>query len=240
MNVSQSDRRTERRHLAPYFVAAALIHGMLLIYYNSELADWQALPLGQISLSLGKQAPAPAPTQPRAPHGAVTHTPASQPERKIAKPLAIPTIKPAPSGTPSPTANASDAASNAAPTKVEAAAAPPASSPASPPVTPDVAGSAQAAALVPPRFDAAYLLNPKPDYPAISRRLGEEGKVLLKVRVTAQGLPAAVDIEKTSGFERLDEAARRVVARWRFVPARRGEQPVEASVIVPISFRLEG
>ena len=97
-----------------------------------------------------------------------------------------------------------------------------------------------AAPVSAPRFDAAYLLNPKPEYPSLSRRLGEEGRVLLKVRVTAQGLPAAIELEKSSGFERLDEAARRVVARWRFVPAKRGEQPVEASVIVPIAFRLEG
>jgi protein TonB len=89
------------------------------------------------------------------------------------------------------------------------------------------------------RFDAAYLQNPRPNYPPLSRRLGEEGKVLLKVRVTAEGQPAAVDLEKSSNFERLDDAARQVVARWRFVPARRGDEPIEATVIVPIVFRLD-
>src|SRR6185369_5738332 len=49
--------------------------------------------------------------------------------------------------------------------------------------------------------DAAYLQNPKPNYPALSRRLGEEGKVLLKVRVGADGKPLAVDLEKGSNFE---------------------------------------
>ncbi|HRY90482.1 MAG TPA: energy transducer TonB, partial [Rubrivivax sp.] len=66
------------------------------------------------------------------------------------------------------------------------------------------------------------------------------GKVLLRVRVSREGQPAAVDLEKSSNFERLDEAARHAVARWRFVPARRGDEPVEGSVIVPIVFRLEG
>ena len=111
------------------------------------------------------------------------------------------------------------------------------------PVTPAVPQTTPALAapqpLSPARFDAAYLHNPEPKYPPLSRRLGEEGKVLLKVRVTADGLPAAVDIEKTSNFERLDDAAKQTVTRWRFVPAKRGEQAIEASVIVPIVFRLD-
>lgn len=90
-----------------------------------------------------------------------------------------------------------------------------------------------------PRFDAAYLDNPRPNYPPLSRRLGEEGKVLLKVKVSADGHPATVHLEKTSNFERLDEAARQAVSRWRFVPAKRGDEAIEASVIVPIVFRLD-
>ena len=90
-----------------------------------------------------------------------------------------------------------------------------------------------------PRFNAAYLHNPAPVYPPSSRRLGEEGKVLLHVKVSAAGQPVAVDLEKSSKFERLDEAARQAVARWRFVPAKRGEEAVEGSVIVPIVFRLD-
>jgi periplasmic protein TonB len=90
------------------------------------------------------------------------------------------------------------------------------------------------------RFEAAYLHNPRPDYPPLSRRLGEEGKVLLRVRVSREGQPAAVDLEKSSNFARLDEAARAVVAHWRFVPARRDDEAIDATVIVPIVFRLDG
>lgn len=89
------------------------------------------------------------------------------------------------------------------------------------------------------RFDAAYLQNPKPTYPALSRRMGEEGKVLLKVRVSSEGRPLAVDLEKSSNFERLDHAALQAVTNWRFVPAKRGDEAIEASVIVPITFRLD-
>ena len=94
-------------------------------------------------------------------------------------------------------------------------------------------------AMVAARFDADYLHNPKPVYPMLARRNGEEGKVLLKVRVSAQGTALDVAISKSSGFGRLDSAAADAVARWRFVPAKRGDEPVESSVIVPITFAFE-
>jgi protein TonB len=92
--------------------------------------------------------------------------------------------------------------------------------------------------VVAPRFDADYLDNPAPAYPALSRRMGEQGRVLLRVYVHADGSVGQVEIAESSGFERLDRAAREAVARWRFVPARQGERPVAAWVLVPISFSL--
>ncbi len=94
--------------------------------------------------------------------------------------------------------------------------------------------------LVAASYNAAYLNNPEPKYPPLSRRFGEEGKVLLRVQVTTDGRASTVELEKSSNHARLDEAARQAVAGWRFVPARRGEEAVEASVIVPIVFRLDG
>jgi protein TonB len=94
-------------------------------------------------------------------------------------------------------------------------------------------------AIVAARFDADYLQNPKPVYPPMSRRQGEEGKVVLRVRVSAQGTSLAVDIKQSSGFTRLDEAARAAVEKWRFVPARQGSEAVESSVLVPLNFTLD-
>lgn len=109
-----------------------------------------------------------------------------------------------------------------------------------PPPQPVVVPPAPApAAVVAARFDADYLHNPKPVYPALSRRMNEEGKVLLKVRVSGQGAALDVAISKPSGFPRLDAAAVDAVTRWRFVPARRGDEAVDSSVIVPITFALE-
>ncbi len=91
-----------------------------------------------------------------------------------------------------------------------------------------------------PNFNAAYLNNPAPDYPSISRREGEQGLVLLRVQVTANGTAASVELQTSSGSTRLDQAALEAVKKWRFVPAKRGEQPVSASVTVPVSFSIEG
>src|SRR4030095_4883934 len=101
------------------------------------------------------------------------------------------------------------------------------------------AAAAPAPALVPPRFDAAYLDNPAPAYPSVSRRQHEEGRVMLRVRVGADGRAESVDIATSSGYDRLDRAAQDAVRRWRFVPARRGAEAVAAFVNVPISFTLE-
>jgi protein TonB len=87
------------------------------------------------------------------------------------------------------------------------------------------------------RFDADYLHNPAPAYPAQSRRLKEEGTVLLLVRVSVEGTPLSVEVRNTSGFERLDEAGLQAVRQWRFVPAKRGGENVAASVLVPIQFK---
>lgn len=108
---------------------------------------------------------------------------------------------------------------------------------------PDVADSqsaeAEPRAISAPRFDAAYLANPVPAYPSLSRRLGEEGRVLVRVFVAPDGRAREVHVARSSGYARLDRAAREVVARWRFLPARQGDQPVGAWVVVPISFALK-
>jgi periplasmic protein TonB len=89
-----------------------------------------------------------------------------------------------------------------------------------------------------PGFGAAYLNNPPPEYPRISQRRREEGTVLLRVAVGADGRPVSWRVETSSGHERLDNAALAAVEGWRFEPARRGTRPVAASVIVPMEFRL--
>jgi len=119
--------------------------------------------------------------------------------------------------------------------------------PAAPSAEPRPVSAAASGSAAPPgdmpivsaRFDADYLRNPVPPYPSVSRRRGEEGTVVLRVRVSAEGTAEHIEIKTTSGSSRLDEAAQRTVRSWKFVPAKRAGTPLESWVLVPIVFRLE-
>lgn len=100
--------------------------------------------------------------------------------------------------------------------------------------------AAPPAPITPPNFNVAYLDNPPPVYPAISRRMGERGTVLLRVYVSSGGHAEKVEIKVSSGSQRLDGAAMEAVRQWQFVPAKQGDQAVAAWVLVPISFNLKG
>jgi len=91
----------------------------------------------------------------------------------------------------------------------------------------------------PPQFRANYLNNPPPAYPRRARRDGIEGTVTLKVLVTAAGTPGLVALFTSSGSDALDRAALNAIKAWRFVPARRGDEAIDAWVLVPVAFRLE-
>lgn len=113
--------------------------------------------------------------------------------------------------------------------------------PASLPKGPAADAMAQAGAVPSPSapsFDADYLSNPAPEYPPISRMRHEQGRVTLRVHVTAEGRPDAIQLHQSSGFERLDQAASEAVWLWRFIPARQGGTDTAGWVLVPIRFSL--
>ena len=85
---------------------------------------------------------------------------------------------------------------------------------------------------------AVQASSPPPDYPALSRRLGEQGEVVLRVQVSAGGQALAVELAKPSGFDRLDRAALQAVAKWRFVPVMVNGQVQTAWFEVPVRFEL--
>ncbi|MGY3901133.1 energy transducer TonB [Aeromonas lusitana] len=84
----------------------------------------------------------------------------------------------------------------------------------------------------------ARLNNPEPPYPQESRRRGEQGRVVLKVRVTKEGTAESVEVEHSSGFRRLDMIARKTVSRWRFIPAKQNNVAVADWAGVTIIFKL--
>ena len=79
-----------------------------------------------------------------------------------------------------------------------------------------------------------------PVYPRVARRLGWEGRVVLRVRVTPDGTVRSVEILESSGRQCLDEAAREAALTWRFEPALKRGQPVAAVCLRAIRFRLSG
>jgi len=220
-----SPERPEWRRSGSFFLLSLALHAAALFYPIQMVVGILGTPQpSPIVVRLEQAAPAalaePPKIQPPPPQAAST------PRRQRPAPTPRPVIAMTPE--------------QSAPAPAFTAPAPVIASPAAPAAqTAAVANPAPAVTVSAARFDAAYLDNPRPNYPARSRRLGEEGKVLLRVRVSPDGTAAAVDLEKSSNFERLDEAARQAVASWRFVPAKRGDEAIEAVIIVPLVFRME-
>lgn len=188
-----------------------------------------------------KKTEAPPPARPLAPpknHNKVTphavrvvhHQPVSQPEP--AAPPPVLTAEATPEATQEP--NALQAPTAPAPAEKPAA-------------TDDTSAdsgqqhpsTAQATAPAGPMFRPDYLNNPRPQYPRLSRELHEQGRVMLRVLISPDGLAKDVALKKSSGFARLDASAIDAVRDWRFLPAHQGDTPVASWVVIPIDFKLE-
>ena len=184
------------------------------------LSEFITLPQPQVA----PQPPAPAPAPVPAPKPVVQPKPRTPP---APRPVA------APSPAPSPQPPIAVAEPQPAPPPV---AAPVATAPAPAPV-------AAPAPPAPPRIElpstsADYLQNPQPPYPPMSRRLGEEGQVMLRVLIGADGRAVQAEIRRSSGYERLDSVALETVRTWRFVPGKRNGVPEDMWFNVPITFEL--
>ncbi len=101
------------------------------------------------------------------------------------------------------------------------------------------AGPATPARVELPSTDADYLNNPRPAYPPLSKRMGEQGKVVVRVLIGADGLPQKAEIRTSSSYERLDQAALSTVMKWRYVPGKRAGVAEAMWFNVPINFVLE-
>ena len=79
-----------------------------------------------------------------------------------------------------------------------------------------------------------------PEYPALSRRLREEGTLRLRLTITAGGAVETAMVEQSSGFSRLDQAAVDwVKGHWRYAPAMRGSTPVPSIAVAVVTFKLQ-
>jgi len=92
-----------------------------------------------------------------------------------------------------------------------------------------------------PEIDPKFKRRFQPDYPPTSRRLGEEGSVVLQVLVGVDGNVQDGKVQKSSGFPRLDEAALKHALRaWRFTPGTEDGAPVATWHSVKVTFKIEG
>lgn len=90
-----------------------------------------------------------------------------------------------------------------------------------------------------PSAQADYLQNPKPPYPALSRRLSEQGLVVHSVLIGVDGRAISARLVKSSGFDRLDKASYDAIMRWRYSPGLRDGVPEAMSFNVPLNWVLE-
>ena len=89
------------------------------------------------------------------------------------------------------------------------------------------------------RYSAPGLKIRPPRYPRKARRLGLEGRVILRVQVDENGKATSVMIAQSSGHDILDRAARKAIGRWRFMPAEQRGRSLASTIEIPVSFRLE-
>jgi protein TonB len=80
--------------------------------------------------------------------------------------------------------------------------------------------------------------NRPPRYPRVARRLGYEGQVVLRARISAQGQCVSVAVVSSSGYPVLDRAAADAVRQWSFRPATLDGRPQASRLMIPIRFRL--
>jgi len=106
------------------------------------------------------------------------------------------------------------------------------SAPAASPVTAEIAPTE-------PDYKADYLNNPAPSYPLAARRMGMQGRVVLNVEVLASGVCGQINIQQSSGFPILDNAALKTVKSWRFLPASRAGHAVDKWFMIPVHFSLK-
>ncbi|HEY9063584.1 MAG TPA: energy transducer TonB [Burkholderiaceae bacterium] len=111
------------------------------------------------------------------------------------------------------------------------------------PPAPVVAAPAPPAPPPPPKIIPAsavqYLEPPPLEYPRLSRRSNESGRVMVRVYIDTAGLPRTVQVNQSSGFVRLDDAAVAAVQKARFKPYTENGQPIAGWALIPLDFNLE-
>ena len=225
------------KHRAAVLSTVVLFHAALgwLLLSRSQNVTTPVLDMPPVNVALIQaasfvSAPLPAPQAPKA-----TKRNPTTPKPVAPQTLQTPASGPTPASTTSATAPTPDLASAAAaitpaPSSAVATTAPPSNKPSN---TGSAAGTGDAAASLVSGSCA------KPQYPMASRRMEEEGTVTLRFLVQADGQVSQSEVLNSSGFKRLDEAARAALSRCRFSPALTQGQATASWATIRYTWRLE-
>jgi protein TonB len=157
--------------------------------------------------------------------------PVAGPEGQVFEPLPVPM----PGDEPG---NAASGQAEGAPGMVGIDETRPAPPPAAPAPPAPMAAPAAPVATAQASSDPVPIGKPSAPYPVDALRNGDEGTVLLRITVGADGVPYGIALARSSRSRSLDRAAMSAVRNWRFRPAMRNGQPVPATVQIPVSYRL--
>lgn len=225
--------------LVPIVIAVACAHGLALWALQSGLVQPSPETPAPVVVMVAdliepaRPEAAPAPQSPQPPPLAQPERPKPEPKPKPvvqhtapAKPMATPLPEANPAAEPAPTAPAAPATSAPAPAQPERTGnAPPA------PPTP--------AKVELPSSSARYLNNAPPLYPTLSRRMGEQGRVVVRAFIDVNGTASQASIATSSGYERLDQTALKTVLQWRYAPGKRAGTPEAMWFDIPLTFVLD-
>lgn len=220
---------------APRLSRNAIIVGSVLAFHGAALWALQSglvrqaieiiVPVELLAQMVEPPKPKPLPSAPP--------VPIKQQMVKTKAPTPPPAPRPMAIADPTPTANAPTGVTTPqppAPPIAEPVATAPVAPPAAPPAPPKI---------VQPNNDADYLNNPKLAFPAMSKRLNEQGKVLVRVFIGTDGHPDRAEIKRSSGYARLDASALEFIMKCRFVPGKVNGVPQPMWYEAPVNYVLE-
>jgi protein TonB len=214
--------RLNARHIGRLSAVILLHAGFIYALQSGLLRQATQVFPQEIVASFITAQPAPQPELPKPPP--IAPKPVPVPKKKaIASPARV-----APAITPAPSQQAMadlPALPSFDPPAVEAPAAPPVAAAA--PAQPKTISGVE------------YIQAPRPDYPPLAKRMGEQGKVVLRVLVNERGHPERAEVQKSSGSIRLDEAARQGALRALFKPHREDGKAIAVYALVPINFSIQ-
>ncbi len=209
--------------------ATVLLHVILALLFMLGLMEHKITPpdAPPVLVEFMQSQPTPKTVQP-------------QPVKPIppqARPQPVATPEPAPQPTPAPSkVTAPAVVTQAAPVAPVSAPTPPAPAKVEAPPAPVVTAPTKTEVSIPASYSASNL---KPTYPNMSKRLGEQGTVVLRVLVKADGTAGEVEVKSSSSYPRLDQAAVEAVKTWRFNSAKIDGKAIDEWYQVPIPFKLQ-